>query len=210
VPSSGDQILSDAAAEVVAVGAGNVVAVGAGNILSNGSSGLKTPPNLVAVVKKESVVGVGAGGYSNMPAPENFTRHIQALPVTSKGCTDPWLSKAIDAVSPTGTPPDGGVEGICSPDLIGLAQGQYFLNEADYTKNVRQYFKSRCVPGSEPAPAIVNGDVWLTRAITEVTNRQPNGPECDIKRYNNAHWNTYEELRGLVSRAGLFTRPRKG
>jgi hypothetical protein len=215
---SASPILSDAAAEVISVGSGNVVSVGSGNILSNGSSGvisvgagnvisvgsgnvvsvgsgnLRTLPNAVVSTNSGAVISVGSGNLGTQMSRYQTTE--ETLPITQQGCSDPWLSKAIDARTHTGTPPDGGFEAMCSPQLIGLSPGQYFVNKDQYTKAVNDFFATKCP------------DIWVTRAIMEVTNRQPNGPECEIWRYNNGHWGSYTELKKYVQQAGLYTRPR--
>ncbi|MEA2375793.1 MAG: hypothetical protein QOD53_2256 [Thermoleophilaceae bacterium] len=195
------KILSDAAAEVIAVGSGNVVSVGSGNvisvgsgnILSNGSSGFKWPPGAVISTNDGAVIAVGSGNFGGGPY---HTLDVDTLPITQQGCSDPWLNKAIDERTHTGTVPDGGYDGICNVGIYGLAQGQYFLSKDQYTKAVNDYFDSKCP------------DIWVTRAITEVTNRQPNGPECEVWRYNGGQWGSYQELKSAVEKAGLYTRPR--
>lgn len=188
-------VVSVGAGNVVGVGAGNVIAVGAGNLLSEAGGTLKAPPNSVVGVGAGNIIAIGAGSL-NVPMSKYQASPDDVLPITQQGCTDPWLSKAIDDRTHTGTPPDGGNEAMCSPQLIGLSPGQYFVNKDQYKTSVDAFFNSKCP------------DIWVTRAIMEVTNRQPNGPECEIWRYNNGHWNSYPELKKYVAQAGLYTRPR--
>jgi hypothetical protein len=48
-------------------------------------------------------------------------------------------------------------------------------------------------------------DPWVTKAVTQVTGRAPNGAgedgECSIKRYGGGKWTSYEDLVGKVRTA---------
>jgi hypothetical protein len=44
-------------------------------------------------------------------------------------------------------------------------------------------------------------DPWVTQAVIEVLRRPPasaSAPECNIRLYNNGHWNSYAQLRLAV------------
>lgn len=45
-------------------------------------------------------------------------------------------------------------------------------------------------------------DPWVTRAVTQVTGRQPSGSgdsgDCDYRRYGGGRWTTYDDLVGKV------------
>ncbi len=47
-------------------------------------------------------------------------------------------------------------------------------------------------------------DPWVTQAIQQVTGRAPTGNhesgDCNIKNFNNGHWNSYPELVGYVQK----------
>lgn len=51
-------------------------------------------------------------------------------------------------------------------------------------------------------------DPWVTQAVKEVLKRSPNGSgntgECDIQRYGNGHWSSYNDLVSKVRAANGF------
>ncbi len=92
----------------------------------------------------------------------------------------------------------------------------HYKNLPPPTVTTRPYSGSPApAPEPAPAPTAYNGvctDAWVTKAVTMVTGRAPNGTanvgDCTITRYGGGSWTSYADL--AVKVATAFNWPRGG
>lgn len=117
-------------------------------------------------------------------------------------CRDPWVTQAVQQV--TGHAPNGSYEsGDCNIHNYG---GGSWSSYPDLITKVRAHF------GMQASAAGVCRDPWVTRAVTQVMGRAPQGSgesgECNIHRYGGGSWSSYDDLVHKVQVAfGMVVQP---
>ena len=103
-------------------------------------------------------------------------------------CRDAWVTQAVQQV--TGHAPNGSYEsGDCNIHNYGDG---HWSSYSDLVNKVHAHF------GRATVATGVCRDQWVTRAVTQVMGRAPNGSyesgECNIHNYGGGHWSSYSDL----------------